>query len=185
MSYNGIFPKSNYSFTDTHLTSHNINLTNPLPVQDKDKQLNQRVFRIETPPATPSENLLISEALNLKQFYCNFETGGNFINKVDFIDASSVPLTGTEENKFGIIISENLKEHNINFPDNGIYFQHGLVIKCSNISGTPNIDAVNATGVYTLKSDEILLEESNKDLRQRIVYLETVIAAHSLSLYGE
>jgi len=184
MSYNGIFPKSNYSFTETHLSSHNINLTNPLPIIDKDKQLIQKTFRIETPPATPSENLIIDEPLYLKQFYCDFETGGNFINKIDFFDASSLPLTGTEENKFGVIISENLKEHNINFSDNGIYFNNGLVIRCINISGTPNIDAVNATGIYTLKSDEILLETSDKELRERIIYLESIVATHNLSLYG-
>lgn len=143
--YSGINPNN----LSVSVIGHSLDISNPLPVYDTDKQTTQETFRITTPPITPSENLIINKPCFLKQFICDFRTGGNFTNSIDFIDSAEVPLTGSEKNVFGFLISQDLTQHNFQFPDNGLYFSKGLVIKCSNISGTPNITAVNATGIYT------------------------------------
>lgn len=143
----------------------------PIRIEDlrdilKDKPLTSFSFVNEANIVPPTAQNLFQDSGRLKCFMCDIvlSTSAKVAAiQTDFYDTSGVP-TGTEDKLFGIIsfvtkdtgVNEGFSQHNYQFPERGIAFEHGIGLICTALINSPTIIHVDATFGYVKTSDDYI-----------------------------
>lgn len=91
---------------------------------------------------------IIDESAYLNGIYCDVIFSGTNAKRIELFDTSGIP-TGTEENKFSFIISNDFPQHDTIIPKDGLLFKNGIGLICSDLGGGGSGTFLSTNFLYT------------------------------------